>query len=78
MKNKKSLNDILKSENIIRKRGINGYGNFLIINSALASAINNNFNEEKLLKRKKLLKERTKKIKKLKRIINENSTNNRR
>lgn len=78
MKNKKSLNDILKSENIIRKRGINGYGNFLIINSALASAINNNFNEEKLLRRKKLLKERTKKIKKLKRIINENSTNNRR
>lgn len=77
MQDKKLINNILKSEDIIRKRSITGSGNFLIINSAVASAINNNFNEEELLRRKKLLKERTKKIKNLKRIINENNTNNR-
>ena len=77
MQDKKLINNILKSEDIIRKRSITGPGNFLIINSAVASAINNTFNEEELLRRKKLLKERTKNIKNLKRIINENNTNNR-
>lgn len=71
MQDKKLINNILKSEDIIRKRSITGSGNFLIINSTIGKSFNN------IVKSQELLKERTKKIKKLKRIINENNTNNR-
>lgn len=71
MQDKKLINNILKSEDIIRKRSITGPGNFLIINSTIGKSFNN------IVKSQELLKERTKKIKKLKRIINENNTNNR-
>ena len=71
MKNKNLLNNILNSVDIIHKKNLTGSGNFLIINSTFAKSINN------IVKSQELLKERTKKIKKLKRIINENNTNNR-
>lgn len=71
MKNKNLLNNILNSADIIHKKNLSGPGNFLIINSTFEKSINN------IVKSQELLKERTKKIKKLKRIINENNTNNR-